>query len=37
MTHLAIWEAPGEGPETEWGDQVSDAEYFRTATKEEHE
>ncbi len=20
MTHLAIWEAPAEGPETEWGD-----------------
>ncbi len=28
MTHLAIWEAPADGgPETEWGDLVSDAEY----------
>jgi len=29
MTHLAIWEAPAEGPETEWGEQVGDAEYRR--------
>ena len=28
MTHLAIWEAPEEGPESEWGDLVSDAEYL---------
>ena len=27
MTHLAIWEAPPEGEETVWGEQVSDAEY----------
>jgi quercetin dioxygenase-like cupin family protein len=27
MTHLAIWEAPDEGPESEWGELVSDAEY----------
>ncbi len=27
MTHLAIWEAPADGPETEWGDLVTDAEY----------
>jgi len=28
MTHLAIWEAPaGGGPESEWGDQVREAEY----------
>jgi quercetin dioxygenase-like cupin family protein len=29
MTHLAIWESPGDvqGPETEWGDLVTDAEY----------
>ena len=27
MTHLAMWESPGDGPETEWGDQVSDKEY----------
>jgi quercetin dioxygenase-like cupin family protein len=24
MTHLAMWEAPDEGPETQWGDLVSD-------------
>jgi len=28
MTHLAIWEAPAEGPETEWGSLVTDAEYL---------
>lgn len=27
MTHLAIWEAPESGPEAEWGDPVSEAEY----------
>ncbi len=27
MTHLAMWEAPEQGSETEWGDQVSDDEY----------
>ena len=27
MTHLAIWEAPAEGPETDWGALVTDAEY----------
>ena len=27
MTHLAMWEAPAEGPESEWGEQVTDAEY----------
>jgi quercetin dioxygenase-like cupin family protein len=27
MTHLAIWEAPGDGPETEWGDLVTEQEY----------
>jgi quercetin dioxygenase-like cupin family protein len=27
MTHLAISEAPADGPETDWGEQVSDAEY----------
>ncbi len=28
MTHLTVYEAPGDGrPETEWGDQVPDAEY----------
>jgi len=27
MTHLAIWEAPDEGPETEWGDHLTDQDY----------
>ena len=27
MTHIAMWEAPAEGPETEWGAHVTDAEY----------
>ena len=27
MTHLAIWEAPAEGAESEWGELVTDAEY----------
>jgi quercetin dioxygenase-like cupin family protein len=31
MTHLAIWEAPEEGPESEWGDQVSEYEYLANA------
>ena len=31
MTHLAIWEAPAEGPESEWGAQVTDAEYLAPA------
>ncbi len=27
MTHLAMWEAPAEGPESEWGAHVTDAEF----------
>lgn len=27
MTHLAMWEAPEDGQETEWGPQVTDDEY----------
>jgi hypothetical protein len=27
MTHIAIWEAPEEGPESAWGDLVTDDEY----------
>jgi quercetin dioxygenase-like cupin family protein len=27
MTHLSMWEAPAEGPETDWGALVTDAEY----------
>jgi hypothetical protein len=29
MTHLAMWEAPGSGPDSEWGDLVTDEEYHR--------
>lgn len=28
MTHLAISEAPAEGPENEWGELVDEAEYL---------
>jgi quercetin dioxygenase-like cupin family protein len=28
MTHIAMWEAPAEGPEAEWGELVTDAEYL---------
>ena len=31
MSHLAIWEAPLEGEESEWGDQVSAEEYAQPA------
>jgi quercetin dioxygenase-like cupin family protein len=27
MTHIAIWEAPPAGAESDWGEQVSDAQY----------
>jgi quercetin dioxygenase-like cupin family protein len=27
MSHLAIWEAPESGPESEWGELVTDDEY----------
>ena len=27
MTHIAMWEAPESGPESEWGDHVTDDEY----------
>jgi len=32
MTHLAIWEAPApdSGPESEWGELVTDEEYRQT-------
>ena len=29
MTHLAMWEAPASGAESEWGDLVSDEEYHQ--------
>jgi quercetin dioxygenase-like cupin family protein len=28
MTHLTVYEAPDEGPETEWGEFVPEAEYL---------
>jgi quercetin dioxygenase-like cupin family protein len=28
MTHLAMWEAPEEGKESEWGEHVTDVEYL---------
>ena len=31
MTHLAVWEAPAEGPESKWAEHVSDAEYLGRA------
>ncbi len=27
MTHVAMWEVPPAGPESDWGDQVSEDEY----------
>ncbi len=27
MTHIAMWEAVGEGPESDWADHVTDDEY----------
>jgi quercetin dioxygenase-like cupin family protein len=29
MTHLAIWDGTDSGPESEWGDLVTDEEYGR--------
>jgi len=29
MTHLAVWEGPeSDGPESEWGNLVTDEEYL---------
>ncbi len=28
MTHIAMWEAPAEGAESDWGAYVTDAEYL---------
>jgi hypothetical protein len=34
MSHIAMWEATGEGPESEWGALVTDDEYgSRSASK----
>ena len=30
MTHLAMWEAPADGPESEWAEHVSDEVYRST-------
>lgn len=30
MTHLAMWEAPADGPESDWAEHVSDDEYGAT-------
>jgi quercetin dioxygenase-like cupin family protein len=27
MTHIAMWEAPAQGPESDWGALVTDGEY----------
>jgi quercetin dioxygenase-like cupin family protein len=27
MSHLAMWEGPDQGPESDWGDHVTDEEY----------
>ena len=35
MTHLAIWEAPPEGSESDWGALVTDAEYLAAAERPE--
>ena len=35
MTHLAVWEAPGDGPESEWGEHVTDAEYLAEPARSE--
>jgi quercetin dioxygenase-like cupin family protein len=31
MTHLAMWQAPDEGAESDWADQISDEEYAAAA------
>jgi quercetin dioxygenase-like cupin family protein len=33
MTHLAIWEAPESGPESAWGELVTEAEYQNTPAR----
>jgi len=36
MTHLAIWEAPADGSESEFGEHVSDADYRADAHRPDH-
>ena len=33
MTHLAIWEGPADGSESEWGPLVTDGEYLASTTE----
>jgi quercetin dioxygenase-like cupin family protein len=33
MTHLAMWEAPAQGPESEWGQKITDEEYVAAARR----
>ncbi len=35
MTHFTVYEAPAEGPETQWGEQVSDTEYLAAPRERE--
>jgi len=37
MAHLAIWEAPTEGSESDFGEHVSDAEYIAEAHRPDHD
>lgn len=34
MSHLAIWEAPETGPESEWAEHVSDTDYLADPAKD---
>jgi prevent-host-death family protein len=34
MSHLAIWEAPASGAESEWGDLVTDEEYLTSPAED---
>lgn len=36
MSHIAMWEAPAEGAEGEWGAQITDDEYRAAAAEAEH-
>lgn len=35
MIHIAMWEAPAEGPEGEWGAQITEDEYGMASTQAE--
>src|SRR6266540_2703782 len=36
MTHIAMWEAPTEGSEAEWGAHVTDGEYPSAPQESDH-